>query len=157
MTTLQGVIHGKMIELDREPGIPDGQTVVVSIQRLPPPVADSSDQLPCVELWIDRLVFDSAVLPAERVVKGTCLSAEALVAEMQDRSDEEMLRAHSELTRADIDALRHYGRVPGGLRRSIAGWADDAEELDKYLEWTRQQPRRDRGAQEGPVSATIGR
>lgn len=29
---------------------------------------------------------------------------------------------------------------PGkGIRRSAGGWADDAEELDKYLEWTRQQ------------------
>jgi hypothetical protein len=26
-----------------------------------------------------------------------------------------------------------------GLRRSFGAWADDAEELDKYLEWNRQQ------------------
>jgi hypothetical protein len=26
-----------------------------------------------------------------------------------------------------------------GLRRSAGGWADEAEELDKYLEWNRQQ------------------
>lgn len=25
------------------------------------------------------------------------------------------------------------------LRRSAGGWAEDAEELDKYLEWNRQQ------------------
>lgn len=29
---------------------------------------------------------------------------------------------------------------PGeGLRRSFGGWAEDAEELDAYLEWNRQQ------------------
>ena len=29
---------------------------------------------------------------------------------------------------------------PGeGLRRSFGAWADDAEDLDKYLEWNRQQ------------------
>jgi hypothetical protein len=29
---------------------------------------------------------------------------------------------------------------PGeGLRRAFGGWAEDAEELDKYLEWNRQQ------------------
>ena len=26
-----------------------------------------------------------------------------------------------------------------GLRQSFGAWADDAEELDKYLEWNRQQ------------------
>jgi len=30
-------------------------------------------------------------------------------------------------------------RVPEGLRRSFGGWAEDAEELDKYLNWTRLQ------------------
>lgn len=30
--------------------------------------------------------------------------------------------------------------APGeGLRRSFGAWADDAEELDRYLEWNRQQ------------------
>lgn len=26
-----------------------------------------------------------------------------------------------------------------GIRRSAGAWAEDAEELDKYLEWNRQQ------------------
>jgi hypothetical protein len=26
-----------------------------------------------------------------------------------------------------------------GLRRAFGGWAEDAEELDAYLEWNRQQ------------------
>jgi len=29
---------------------------------------------------------------------------------------------------------------PGeGLRRAFGGWAEDGDELDQYLEWTRQQ------------------
>jgi len=34
-TILEGVVHGKMIELEREPGLPDGQKVTVSIQPSP--------------------------------------------------------------------------------------------------------------------------
>jgi hypothetical protein len=35
---------------------------------------------------------------------------------------------------------------PGeGVRRSAGAWADDAEELDKYLEWSRQQRKIGRG------------
>jgi len=40
---LKGIVHGKVIELDREPGLPDGQQVAVILQpiraaeqRLPP-------------------------------------------------------------------------------------------------------------------------
>jgi hypothetical protein len=30
--------------------------------------------------------------------------------------------------------------APGaGLRRAFGAWADDAEEVDRYLEWNRQQ------------------
>jgi hypothetical protein len=32
---MKGVIHGKTIELDREPGLTDGQTVVVTVQPVP--------------------------------------------------------------------------------------------------------------------------
>jgi len=33
------------------------------------------------------------------------------------------------------------GKLPPGegIRRSAGAWADDAKELDKYLEWSRQQ------------------
>jgi len=73
----KGVVHGKTINLDQEPGLPDGQQVTVTVQ----PVT-SREKLP----------------PGE------------------------------------------------GIRRSAGAWADDAEELDKYLEWNRQQrklPRRE--------------
>ena len=92
-----------------------------------------------------RIVFDSAVSPTEKVVKGTRLFAEALVAELeQGKDDEEFRKTHPELTAEDLVALRNYARTPIGLRRSFGAWADDAEELDKYLEWNRQQRKVDR-------------
>src|SRR5438477_6232954 len=142
VTTIHGVIHGRTIEIQEEPGLPEGQPVAVTIQRLEQPSAAAKTEadIPRVELWMDRLVFDPAVLPAERVVRGTRLAAETLVDELaHGLSDEEILHAHPELSREDIEALRHYARTPAGLRRSFGGWEEDAEELDKYLEWTRQQ------------------
>jgi hypothetical protein len=68
--TIHGVVRGKTIELEREPGLPDGQQVRVTVE------------------------------PADKV--GTLAPGE-------------------------------------GLRRSAGAWADDAEGLDKYLEWNRQQ------------------
>jgi hypothetical protein len=67
---LKGVVQGKTIELEQEPGLPDGQPVTVVVQP-----------------------------------------------------------------------LAEQGRLPPGegIRRSAGGWADDAEELDKYLEWNRSQ------------------
>ncbi len=67
-TAFRGVVHGRIIELDEEVGLPDGQAVSVSVQ------------------------------PVGRQL------------------------------------------APGeGIRRSAGAWTDDAEELDKYLEWNRQQ------------------
>jgi hypothetical protein len=73
---VKGVVHGKTIELEREPGLPDGQVVTVTVESMASPLAN--------------------VPPGE------------------------------------------------GLRRSAGAWADDAEELDRYLEWSRQQRRRGR-------------
>lgn len=70
-TMLKGVVHGKTIELEEEPGLPDGQEVTVVVR----PTAPAPQKLP----------------PGE------------------------------------------------GIRRSAGAWADDAVELDKYLEWSRQQ------------------
>ena len=36
-----------------------------------------------------------------------------------------------------------------GIRRSAGGWAEDAEELDRYLEWNRQQRKVGRAADTG--------
>jgi hypothetical protein len=77
---LKGVIHGRTIELDCEPGLPDGQSVEVTVQ----PLAATEQRLP----------------PGE------------------------------------------------GIRRSAGAWAEDAEDLDRFLEWNRQ--RRKIGRREVP-------
>jgi len=142
-SVLKGVVHGNVIELEREPGLPYGQPVTVTIQRIEPaPAEPGLHEVPGVESWVDRIVFDSTNLPGERIVKGTRLKAEALAAELeQGRTDEELLHAHPELTREDVQAIRHYARAPVGLRRSFGAWADDAEELDRFLERNRERRR----------------
>jgi hypothetical protein len=73
-TVLTGTIHGKVIELEREAGLPDGQAVAVTVRPLP------QRRLP----------------PGE------------------------------------------------GIRRSAGAWADDAEGLDRFLEWNRRERKRGR-------------
>ncbi len=72
-TAMKGVIHGKVIELEDETGLPDGQEVSVTLE----PVSEAT----------------SPVNP------------EALAA----------------------------------LRRAAGAWTGDDDELDRYLEWNRQQ------------------
>lgn len=69
--TLNGVLHGKTIELDREPGLPEGQMVQVTVKA----AQNGEKKLP----------------PGE------------------------------------------------GLRQAFGAWAEDGEDLDKFLEWNRQQ------------------
>jgi uncharacterized protein (DUF433 family) len=131
--TLRGVIRGKTIELLSESGLPEGLHVEVTIDTTPPPP-------PAPPWWLERIVVDPAVLPAKPIVKGTRLEANRLVALLEEgRSEEELLRTYPELTRDDVAALREYAKVPLELRRVFGAWADEAEELDKYLEWNRQQ------------------
>src|SRR5262245_26870194 len=95
--TLKGTARGKTIELEEDPGLPDGQAVTVTVlcTKPEPPDEPIPEDFPRAELWIDRLIFDSSVRPGERIVKGTNLAAEALVVELgQGRSDEEMLQFH---------------------------------------------------------------
>jgi uncharacterized protein (DUF433 family) len=129
MSIIEGVIHGKTIELENEPGLPEGQRVAVEIRPVDVPPA-----------WLERLVVDPSVHPGKFVVKGTRLLADDLVQLVQEgRSDAELRHLHPELAPDDLESVRQYARVPEGLRRSFGGWAEDAEELDRYLEWTRQQ------------------
>jgi uncharacterized protein (DUF433 family) len=129
MATIQGVIRGKTIELEREPGLPEGQRVAVEVCPLDEPPA-----------WLERLVVDPTVLPGKFVIKGTRLLVDDLVQLVEEgRGDEELRQLHPELTPTDVEAVRHYARAPEGLRRSFGGWAEDAGELDEYLDWTRQQ------------------
>jgi Protein of unknown function (DUF433) len=73
------------------------------------------------------------------VIKGTRLLVDDLVQlAAAGRSDEQLRQLHPELTPADIEAVRRYACVPEGLRQSFGGWVKNAEQLDKYLDWTRQ-------------------
>jgi hypothetical protein len=96
---LKGIIHGKLIELDREPGLPDGQQVVVTLE----PVTASRPPWPPVFLSDDS-------------------------------------RRQWEEAWAQVKDL-----PPGeGLRRAFGAWAEDAEEVDKFLEWSRAQRKLER-------------
>jgi uncharacterized protein (DUF433 family) len=129
MATINGVIHGKKIELEQELGLADGQRIVVEVRPLDEPPA-----------WLDRFAVDPTVRPGSFVIKGTQLLVDDLVdLVLTGRSDEDLRQTHPMLSLADLDAVRNYARVPEGLRRSFVGWAEDAEDLDEYLDWTRQQ------------------
>jgi uncharacterized protein (DUF433 family) len=140
-TTLRGVVHGRTIELSQETGLPEGQAVTVEIE----PVAESRATPSGAAAvsppgWLERLEVNPAVAPGRLVLKGTRLPAETLVPLLEEgRTDEELVRAHPELTREDVAALREYAKAPPGLRRSFGAWAADGEELDEYLAWNRQQ------------------
>jgi len=147
-SVFSGVVHGKTIELETEPGLPDGEAVAVTIQRIERAVRNGEKgDLPRVDSWTNRLVFDSTVVPGERIVKGTRLAAEPLLIELtRAHTDDDLLRSHPELTAKDVEALREYARLPEAFRLSFGAWAEDAQELDEYLAWTRQQrkvPRRE--------------
>jgi hypothetical protein len=75
---MKGVVHGRTIELEREPGLPDGQIVTVTL----------------------------------------------------------------ELSTAAKSPVSEKARA--ALMRAAGAWADDADELDKYLEWNREQRKRGR-------------
>lgn len=127
-TTIWGVVHGKTIELEQEPGLPDGQRVSVQVQPEESPPK-----------WLERFTVDPSIALGKLLVKGTRLLADDLVRLVEEgRSDEDLGRLYPELTAEDLDAVRQYAKVPAGLRLSFGGWAEDAEELDEYLEWTRQ-------------------
>jgi len=130
----KGVIRGRTIELESEPGLPDGQQVRVEIR----PVEE-------VPRWLERLDVDPSVRPGKLIVKGTRLLAEDLAGLVEEgRSDDELLAQHPELTPEDVAAIRQYVLVPSGLRRAFGGWADEAEEVDRFIEWTYQQRRAER-------------
>ncbi len=137
-----GIVHGRFVELDREPPLPDGQAVYVTVAPQYAtiiPAEPIPDDIPRAEQWVDRLVFDPAVLSGQRIVKGTNLAAEPLVGEIErGASDNDLLHAHPELTAADVDALRAYARTPALIRQSAGIASDDAAELDEYLEWSRR-------------------
>ncbi len=134
VSTIWGVIHGRTIELEQEPGLPDGVKVSVQLRPEEPPPK-----------WLERLIVDPAIAPGKLVIQGTRLLADDLVRLVEEgRSDEDLRRLHAELTAEDVDAVHHYAKVPEGLRLSFGGWAEDAEELDDFLEGLRRDRQEDR-------------
>lgn len=78
MATINGVIHGKTIELEREPGLPEGQRIAVELRPL--------DESPA---WLDRFAVDPAVRPGKFVINGTRLLVDDLVQLVEEgRGDE---------------------------------------------------------------------
>ena len=138
MTTIQGVIHGKTIELENEPGLPDGQPVSVAIE--PIVSKQTPPKEPPLPWWLQHLAVDPTVRAGKFVIKGTRLLADAMVEELEaGQCEQALLQAHPELTPKDVAAVCEYAKLPVEMRRSFGGWADEAEELDKYLEWNRGQ------------------
>jgi hypothetical protein len=47
---IQGAVHGKVIELDRDLGLPDGQQVTIALR----PISSPEDAIPqCAGAWAD--------------------------------------------------------------------------------------------------------
>jgi uncharacterized protein (DUF433 family) len=129
MATMHGVIRGKTIELERESGLPEGQRIAVDLRPQDEPPA-----------WLERFAADPAIGSGKIVIKGTPLLVDDLLQLVDEgRGDEDLRQTYPELSAADLEAVRNYARVPEGMRRSFGGWAEDAKELDEYLDWTRQQ------------------
>ena len=125
------MIHGRTIELEQESGFAEGQRVAVDLRVVDEP-----------PVWLERFAVDPAVDRGKLVIKGTHLLIDDLVRLVEGgASDQQLRQLHPELATADVQAVRHYARVPEGLRRSFGAWAEEADELDEYLAWTRQQPK----------------
>jgi uncharacterized protein (DUF433 family) len=133
-TTFRTKLHGRCIELPWELGLPEGHVIEVTIKTCP---EDESPPEPPPPRWLERFEVNPSVVAGKFVVKGTELLADALVSLVEEgKSDEDLQNAHPELTPQDVDAVREYAKVPLGLRQSFGGWAEDAEELDAFIEET---------------------
>jgi uncharacterized protein (DUF433 family) len=134
ITTFRTKLHGRTIELPWELGLPEGHVIEVTI-RTCPEVEGSPEPPP--PWWLERFEVNPAVVPGKFVIKGTEVRADALVLLVEEgQSDEDLLQAHPELTPQDVQAVREYAKVSPGLRQSMGAWAEDAEELDKFIEET---------------------
>ena len=120
---------GRSSFTERGPALPDGQEVSVEIRPIEAlPSVGWSDWLSIPRS--DRVSWSSREHASSRRIwpgsrKSGC-------------GDDELLGQHLELTPEDVAAIRQYALVPSGLRRAFGGWAEDSDELDEYLEWTRR-------------------
>lgn len=94
-SVLKGTIHGKTIELERAPGLPDGQEVTVTLAPAP-------------------------------------ASPRSFLSEENQRRWAEAWAQVKDLP-------------PGeGLRRAAGAWAEDAEEVDRFVDWVYRERDLDR-------------
>jgi len=115
------------------PGVEETRPLRVASPRLarPEQAADFDKEV----AW-DRLVVDPAVRPGKLVVKGTGLLADDLATLVESGiSDEELLARYPELTPDDVATIRQYALVPADLRHAFGGWAEDAEDLERFAAW----------------------
>jgi uncharacterized protein (DUF433 family) len=146
-TTFRTSVHGRTIELPWDLGLPEGRVIEVTIKTCPDVESLPEPPLPS---WLERLEVNPAVVAGQFVGKGTRVRADELVPLLEEgKADEEVLRVHPELTPEDVTAVREYAKLPLEMRRSFGAWAEDAGELDKYLEWNRRQRRVSHGEIEG--------
>jgi uncharacterized protein (DUF433 family) len=148
-TPFEGIVHGNTIELEQVPDLPEGQHVRVTIRPSQEPRDEPStpEEPPA---WLERLDVDPAIAPGKLLIKGTRLLAEDLARLVEEgRDDDDLHRWHPELTSEDWDAIRNYARLPHALRRSFGAWAEDADELDRFLEEMRTSRRVHRRGIEG--------
>jgi uncharacterized protein (DUF433 family) len=131
ITTFRTVIHGRTIELPWDLGLPEGHVVEVTIKTRPDVESPPEPPLPA---WLERMEVEPTGAPGRFVIKGTQLRAEALLEE--GKSDEELLRTHPELTPEDLAALHEYAKRPLSFRQAPGLSAEEAEELDKFVEET---------------------
>jgi uncharacterized protein (DUF433 family) len=141
-TTFRTSVHGRIIELPWDLGLPEGHVIEVSIKTCPDVEGTPEPPLPW---WLERLGIDPTVEGGKYIVKGTRVLADTLVEELEGgKNDQELLLAHAELTSEDLAAVREYAKLPLEMRRSFGAWAEKGEELDIFLEWNRQQRKLDR-------------
>jgi uncharacterized protein (DUF433 family) len=131
-----------VIELPWELGLPEGHVIEVTIKTCP---EVESPPEPPPPWWLERFEVNPAVVKGKFVIKGAEVRADALVSLVEEgQSDEDLLHAHPELTPQDVQAVREYAKVPRGLRLSMGAWVEEAEDVDRFVEWTYEQRKRDR-------------
>jgi uncharacterized protein (DUF433 family) len=88
---------------------------------------------------LERFAVDPVIRPGKLVIKGTRLLVDDLVQLVDEGlGDDDLRQTYPKLSAADLEAVRNDAHVPEGVRRSFGGWAEDAKELDEYLDGTRQ-------------------
>jgi hypothetical protein len=113
--TLKGIVRGKTIELEQDPGLPDGESVTVTLRHAEPKPPE-----PLPEEDVEPVATSSPPRPSGFLTEESRRRWEEAWAQVKDLPPGE------------------------GLRRAFGAWAEDAEEVDKFLEWNRAQRKLER-------------